>query len=126
MRDAALLQQALGLAPPWAVSRSDFDPEAHRLDIEIDFAPGSRFACPTCGAVDCPGRSRSRCRAGVPRGQSRCGSPPTVGPAPTPVAAKRCHAWLVSRTRTACPSLAPCSPPSMTLRAAEAVACGHH
>ena len=54
MRDTSLLQQALGLAQPWAVSRSDFDPEAHRLDIEIDFAPGSRFACPTCGAVDCP------------------------------------------------------------------------
>ena len=35
------------------MSRSDFDPEAHRLDIEIDFAPGSRFACPTCGVADC-------------------------------------------------------------------------
>jgi transposase len=53
MRDTALLQQALSLAPPWTVSRSDFDPEAHRLDVEIDFAPGSRFACPTCGAADC-------------------------------------------------------------------------
>jgi transposase len=53
MRDTALLQLALGLAAPWTVSRSDFDPEAHRLDVEIDFAPGSRFACPTCGAADC-------------------------------------------------------------------------
>jgi transposase len=53
MRDTALLQQALGLAHPWTVSRSDFDPEARRLDIQIDFAPGSRFACPTCGAADC-------------------------------------------------------------------------
>ena len=53
MRDTALLQLALGLTPPWTVSRSDFDPEARRLDIEIDFAPGSRFACPTCGAADC-------------------------------------------------------------------------
>jgi transposase len=53
MRDTALLQLALGLTPPWTVSRSDFDPEAHRLDIQIDFAPGSRFACPTCGAADC-------------------------------------------------------------------------
>ena len=44
MRDTALLQSALGLTPPWTVSCSDFDPEAHRLDIEIDFAPGSRFA----------------------------------------------------------------------------------
>jgi transposase len=54
MRDTALLQQALGLAPPWTVSRSDFDPEARRLDIEIDFTPGSRFACPVCGAATCP------------------------------------------------------------------------
>jgi transposase len=46
MRDISLLQQVLGLTPPWTVSRADFDPEAHRLDIQIDFAPGSRFACP--------------------------------------------------------------------------------
>ena len=54
MRDTALLQQALGVAQPWTVSRGDFDPEARRLDIQIDFAPGSRFTCPTCGAADCP------------------------------------------------------------------------
>jgi len=60
MRDTTLLQLALGLAPPWAVSRSDFDPEAHRLDIQIDFAPGSRFACPTCGAADCPAYDTER------------------------------------------------------------------
>ncbi len=54
MRDTSLLQQALGLPPPWTVSRSDFDPEAHRLDIEIGFASSSRFACPTCGAAGCP------------------------------------------------------------------------
>ena len=41
MRDTALLQLALGLTPPWTVSRSDVDPEARRLDIEIDFVPGS-------------------------------------------------------------------------------------
>src|SRR5271157_6345901 len=60
MRDTSLLQQALGLAPPWTVGRSDFDPEAHRLDIEIDFAPGSRFACPTCGAANCPAYDTER------------------------------------------------------------------
>jgi transposase len=54
MRDTSLLQQALGLTPPWTVSRSDFDPEARRLDIQIDFAPGSRFTCPACGTGDCP------------------------------------------------------------------------
>jgi transposase len=53
MRDTTLMQLALALTPPWAVSRSDFDPAAHRLDIEIDFPSGSRFACPSCGAADC-------------------------------------------------------------------------
>ena len=54
MRDTNLLQLALGLTPPWTVTRSDFDPDAKRLDIQIDFAPGSRFPCPSCGAADCP------------------------------------------------------------------------
>ncbi len=54
MRDTNLLGLALGLTPPWAVTRSDFDAEARRLDIRIDFAAGSRFACPECGAADCP------------------------------------------------------------------------
>jgi transposase len=53
MRDTTLMQQALGLTPPWTVVRSDFDTEAGRLDVEIDFTPGSRFACPNCGAADC-------------------------------------------------------------------------
>jgi transposase len=60
MRDTSLLQQALGLTPPWTVSRADFDPEAHRLDIQIDFAPGSRFVCPVCGAADCPAYDTER------------------------------------------------------------------
>jgi transposase len=60
MRDTALLQLALGLTPPWTARRADFDPEAHRLDIEIDFAPGSRFACPACGVADCPAYDTER------------------------------------------------------------------
>ena len=60
LRDTNLLQLALGLTPPWTVTRSDFDAEAQRLDIEIDFAPGSRFACPTCGAADCPAYDTER------------------------------------------------------------------
>ena len=60
MRDTALLQLALALTPPWTVRRADFDPEAHRLDIEIDFAPGSRFACPVCAAADCPAYDTER------------------------------------------------------------------
>ena len=54
MRDTSLLQLALGLVPPWAVVRTEFDAEARQLDIHIDFAAGSRFACPNCGAADCP------------------------------------------------------------------------
>jgi transposase len=45
---------ALGLASPWSVVRSDFDAAAHRLDIHLDFAPGSRFVCPQCGTTGCP------------------------------------------------------------------------
>jgi transposase len=54
MRDTDLLQFALALVPPWLVRRSDFDPQRRRLDIHIDFPRGSRFACPGCGAADCP------------------------------------------------------------------------
>jgi transposase len=54
MKDTSLLQLALGVVPPWRVTRSDFDAATRRLDIHIDFAPGSRFPCPSCGAADCP------------------------------------------------------------------------
>ena len=54
MRDTSLLQLALGIVPPWSVTGSEFDAAARRLDIHIDFAAGSRFACPSCGAANCP------------------------------------------------------------------------
>ena len=60
MRDTTLMQQALGLTAPWTVVRSDFDTAAGRLDVEIDFTPGSRFACPNCGAADCPAYDTQR------------------------------------------------------------------
>jgi hypothetical protein len=60
MRDTNLLQLALGLTPPWSVTGSDFDPAAKRLDIQVDFTPGSRFACPHCGAADCPPHDTER------------------------------------------------------------------
>lgn len=60
MRDTTLMQQALGLTPPWTVVRSDFDTAACRLDVEIDFTPASRFACPNCGAADCPAYDTQR------------------------------------------------------------------
>ena len=49
-----LLQAALGLGTPWAVSGSRFDALARRLDIDITFAKGARFACPCCEATGCP------------------------------------------------------------------------
>jgi len=60
MRDTTLLQLALGVAPPWTVTRGEFDAAAQRLDIEIDFAAGSRFTGPTCGAADCPAHDTER------------------------------------------------------------------
>jgi len=54
MRDTDLLQAALGLGTPWAVSGSRFDALARRLDIDITFAKGARFACPCCEATGCP------------------------------------------------------------------------
>jgi transposase len=60
MRDTTLMQQALGLTPPWTVVRSDFDTKAGRLDVQIDFTPGSRFVCSGCGAADCPAYDTQR------------------------------------------------------------------
>ena len=54
MRDIDLFQMALGLVPPWMVTAADFDAEKKRLDIDIDFKTGGRFACPECGKADCP------------------------------------------------------------------------
>jgi transposase len=54
MRDVDLFQLALGLVPPWMVKACQFDAAEKRLDIEIDFATGGRFACPDCKKADCP------------------------------------------------------------------------
>ena len=54
MRDTDLFQAALGLSAPWVVSRSGFDADQKQLDLHIDFSPGSRFACSSCGADGCP------------------------------------------------------------------------
>ena len=54
MRDIDLFQLALGLVPPWMVADANFDADKRRLDIEIDFKVGGRFACPECGKADCP------------------------------------------------------------------------
>jgi transposase len=53
MRDVELLQQALGAEWPWAVARAEFDAEARRLDIYLDFERGGTFTCPECGSGGC-------------------------------------------------------------------------
>jgi transposase len=54
MGDTDLFRMALGIEPPWVVTKSEFDAAAKRLDIHLDFAKGSRFACPQCGTAGCP------------------------------------------------------------------------
>ena len=54
MRDTQLFQLALGLNSPWLVKEARFDAAQKRLDIEIDFKTGGRFACPECATADCP------------------------------------------------------------------------
>lgn len=54
MRDVDLFQLALDLVPPWMVKACRFDVDNKRLDIEIDFKTGGRFACPDCKTADCP------------------------------------------------------------------------
>lgn len=46
---SVLFTTALGIGAPWFVSKVEFDEEKGRLDIDMDFAPGSQFACPVCG-----------------------------------------------------------------------------
>jgi transposase len=45
-----LFAAALGLSEPWEVSDVRFDAEAGRIDFDVNFAKGSRFTCPGCGA----------------------------------------------------------------------------
>ena len=51
MKDTKLLEMALGLTDSWKVAGVDFKAEEKRLDIYLDFAKGSRFACPACGEL---------------------------------------------------------------------------
>ena len=67
MNENELFQAALGLLPPWLVSRCTFDalstlaPEESPgrnalstlapLDIHLDFPRGSTFPCPVCGVL---------------------------------------------------------------------------
>jgi transposase len=49
-----LFQAALGLTGPWQVTRTEFDAEARRLDLYLDFPKGARFACPEGDQPACP------------------------------------------------------------------------
>ena len=48
----AMFGAALGLAAPWHVVAVEFDQEAGRLDLGLDFPRGSRFACPELGCAE--------------------------------------------------------------------------
>ena len=46
---SAMFGAALGLAVPWQVVSVEFDSQAGRLDLGLDFPSGSRFGCPVSG-----------------------------------------------------------------------------
>jgi hypothetical protein len=52
-QDLLLFQAALGLSDPWQVTSVEFDAEAKRLDLRVDFAKGARFPCPECEWAGC-------------------------------------------------------------------------
>src|SRR5665648_388598 len=52
-QDLVLFQAALGLSDPWLVTSVEFDVEAKRLDLRVDFAKGARFPCPECERAGC-------------------------------------------------------------------------
>ena len=60
MKDTELFQMAIGLTPPWIVVSYEFDASEDRLDIEIDFPPGSTFHCPECNAEGCKAHDTER------------------------------------------------------------------
>ena len=49
MESTQLFEMALGLSGGWKVVSSEFKGEPKKLEIYLDFAVGSRFACPECG-----------------------------------------------------------------------------
>ena len=56
MREVDLFQMAPGLESPWFVDRSEFDGDAKRLDLYLDFRKSGRFTCPECVEGDGPAR----------------------------------------------------------------------
>jgi len=53
MHSHELFRLALGVEEPWRVTEVAFSEAEGRLDIRLDFPPGSRFCCPECGEGRC-------------------------------------------------------------------------
>ena len=52
-------EATLPLAYPWYVERVTLEPEERCIEIHLEFDPGERFACATCGTGDCRAYDRS-------------------------------------------------------------------
>jgi transposase len=48
-----LFRKALNIEEPWVLESVDFDPDAKRIDLYLDFAPGTKFECPECNKPEC-------------------------------------------------------------------------
>ncbi len=48
-----LFSMALGLTPPWTVTRIEFTEADQQLDLWLDFPAGSNFSCPECQLPGC-------------------------------------------------------------------------
>ncbi len=51
MRDVELYRQVLGVQAPWTVTDVQLDVAHQRVDVFVDHAEGSPWACPECGAA---------------------------------------------------------------------------
>lgn len=51
MQDTELYGQLLGLTPPWKVTKVDLRLAEGSVDVFVDHARGTKFPCPTCGAM---------------------------------------------------------------------------
>jgi len=49
-----LFTLALGLAEPWHVCETRFNPDNGRLDLRLAYKDSAHFSCPCCAARDCP------------------------------------------------------------------------
>jgi transposase len=59
MRDKELYTQILGIQTPWEVSEIELDLKAGEVKVYVEQKPGTKQACPKCGA-SCPGYDKRR------------------------------------------------------------------